>query len=33
MKKTYEKPLLTKRERLPSITAQIVPISGPVQNA
>ncbi len=27
MKKTYEKPVLTKRQRLPSITAQLVPMS------
>lgn len=32
MKKTYEKPVLIKRQCLPTITAQAIPISGPVQN-
>jgi hypothetical protein len=27
MKKTYEKPVLTRRERLASIAAQLVPVS------
>ncbi len=27
MKKTYQKPVLTKRQRLPTITAQLIPIS------
>jgi len=31
MKKTYEKPVLTKHQRLPTITAQAIPVS-PVQN-
>lgn len=31
MKKTYEKPVLHKRERLGTVTAQVVVISGPVQ--
>ncbi|UVK57496.1 putative RiPP precursor (plasmid) [Mesorhizobium sp. AR02] len=30
MKKKYEKPVLTKRDRLGSVTAQVVVISGPV---
>ena len=29
MKKTYQKPVVVKRERLASIAAQIVPFSGP----
>ncbi len=28
MKKTYEKPVLTKRERLGTVTAQIIVVSG-----
>lgn len=27
MKKTYEKPVLTKRQCLPTITAQLIPVS------
>lgn len=30
MKKTYEKPELKKRERLGSIAAQVIIISGPI---
>jgi hypothetical protein len=30
MKKTYEKPILTKRARLASIAALVVVVSGPV---
>lgn len=31
MKKTYEKPTLNKRDRLGSIAAQLIPISGGLQ--
>ncbi|TPI12451.1 putative RiPP precursor [Mesorhizobium sp. B4-1-3] len=30
MKKTYEKPVLRKRERLGTVAAQVVVISGPI---
>jgi hypothetical protein len=32
MKKTYEKPTLVKRQKLPTITAEPIPISALIQN-
>ncbi|QND63450.1 putative RiPP precursor [Mesorhizobium loti] len=30
MKKAYEKPVLVKRQKLPVVTAQTIPSSGPI---
>ncbi|PWJ94713.1 hypothetical protein C8D77_1011399 [Mesorhizobium loti] len=30
MKKTYEKPVLVKRQKLSALTAQAIPSSGPI---